>query len=117
MQKLTRDGSPSFLHIPASSPVRNALDLGCGDGHWVAHAADVWGAHGARITGVITPPSIDDEQTTLPWVDTDNVTLLCHNLYVYMQLGRTSDDPLIMRSQSASQSSSRFRTTPLIMCV
>jgi SAM-dependent methyltransferase len=83
MQALTRDDSPSFLHIPTSSPVRSALDIGCGDGHWVAHAADVWGAHGAQIIGVSIPPS-DEEQTMLFWVDRENVKLLRHNLYVYM---------------------------------
>ena len=84
MQKVTRDGSPSFLHIPTSSPVHNALDLGCGDGHWVAHAAHVWGAHGAEIIGVRIPPSTDEEQRTFPEVDRENVKLLCHNLYVYI---------------------------------
>ena len=117
MQKLTRDGSPSFLRIPTSSPVRNALDLGCGYGHWVAHAAQVWGAHGANITGVSIPSPIDEEQTTLPGMEWENVKLLCHNLYVYIATRPHSGRSANHTSQIASQSSSRFRATPLIMYV
>jgi hypothetical protein len=117
MQKLTTDGSPSLLHIPTSSPVRNALDLGCGYGHWVAHAAQVWGVHGAKIVGVSIPPSFDEDQARLPGVDSENVKLLCHNLYVYIatrpRYGRSAN----RASQLASESNSRFGTTPLIMCI
>ncbi len=79
-----RDGSPSFLDVPSSSPVHHALDLGCRDGHWVAHAAQVWGAHGTKIIGLSLPPCIGEEQTTLPRVDKEGVKLLRHNLYVYI---------------------------------
>lgn len=86
MQKLMRDGSPSFLDNPTSSPVQHALDLGCKDGHWVAHAAHAWGAHGTKIIGLSMPPCVDEEQATLPRVpvDKENVKLLHHNLYVYI---------------------------------
>lgn len=85
MQKLMRDdGSPSFLHIPASSPIHHALDIGCGDGHWVAHAAQVWGAHGTKIIGLSMPPCVSEEHTTLPKVDKENVKLLRHSMYVYI---------------------------------
>jgi SAM-dependent methyltransferase len=117
MQKLTADGSPSFLHIPTSSPVCNALDLGCGYGHWVAHAAQVWGAHGAKIIGVGIPLSFDEDQATLPGVDSENVKLLCHNLYVYVATGPHSGRSANHASQLVSQNDSPFRTTPLIMCV
>jgi len=83
-RKLTSDASPSLLHSPNPSPVRNALDLGSGDGHWIAHAAQTWGAHGTKITGIRMPLSIDEEQTSLPGRDAENVTVLRHNLYVYM---------------------------------
>jgi hypothetical protein len=81
-RQLTSDASPSLLHSPSPSPVRNALDLGSGDGHWVAHAALAWG--GTKITGIRMPLSIDEEQTSLPGRDAENVTVLRHNLYVYM---------------------------------
>lgn len=116
MQKLTTDGSPSFLHIPTSS-VRNALDLGCGYGHWVAHAAQVWGAHGAKIVGVSIPPSFDEAQVTLPGVGSENVKLLCHNLYVYIATRPHTGRSANHASRLASQCNSPFRTTPLIMCV
>lgn len=85
MRKLMRDGSPSFLDIPTSSPV-HALDLGCRDGHWVTHAAREWGARGTKVIGLSMPPCVDEEKTTLPRmpVDKENVKLLRHNLYVYM---------------------------------
>ena len=86
MQKLMRDGCPSFLDIPTTSPVHHALDLGCRDGHWVAHAAHEWGAHGTKVIGLSMPPCVDEEQTTLPRVpaDKENVKLVHHNLYVYI---------------------------------
>ena len=86
MQKLMRDGSPSFLDIATSSPVRHALDLGCRDGRWVTHAAHEWGAHGTKVIGLIMPPCVDGEQTTPPRVpvDKENVKLLHHDLYVYI---------------------------------
>lgn len=81
MRKLMQDGSPSFLDIPTSSPVHHALDLGCRDGHWITHAAHEWGAHGTKVTGLSMPPSVDEEQTTLPRVpvDKENVKLLRHD--------------------------------------
>jgi hypothetical protein len=81
-----RDGSPSFLDIPTSPPIHHALDLGYRDGHWVAHAADEWGAHGTTVIGLTMPPYVDEEQTTHPRVpvDKENVKLIHHNLYVYM---------------------------------
>jgi hypothetical protein len=86
MRKLMRNGSPSFLDIPTSSPVHHALDLGCKDGQWVTHAAHEWGAHGTKVVGLSMPPCDDEMQTTLPRVpvDKENVKLLRHNLYVYM---------------------------------
>ena len=121
MQKLMRDGSPSFFNIPASSPVHHALDLGCRYSHWFTHAARVWGAHGTKIIGLSMPPCDDEMQTALPKVpvDKESVKLLRHNLYVYIatkpRLGRSADRA--SSSQLASQSSSRFRTTLLIMCI
>lgn len=86
MQRLMRDGSPSFLDISTSSPVRHALDLGCRDGHWAAHAAHLWGAHGATVIGLSMPPCVDGGQPTLPRVpvDRENVKFCHHNLYVYI---------------------------------
>lgn len=80
MRKLTKDRSPSFL--PITLPVQNALDLGYGNGHWVAHAAQVWGANGTKITGINIPLSTNKEKALLPGQGTENVKLLCHNLYV-----------------------------------
>jgi hypothetical protein len=87
-RKLMGDATPSFFP-PNSSPVLNALDLGSGDDHWIAHAAQVWGAHGTRITGILMPLSTEEEQTALPGKENENVTLLRHNLYVYMSNSAT----------------------------
>ncbi|KAI0257247.1 S-adenosyl-L-methionine-dependent methyltransferase [Lactifluus subvellereus] len=79
LQKLTRDGSPSFLYFPTSSPVRNALELGCGDGHWVVYAAQAWNAHGTTITGIDVPLSTQEVQTRHPGQIAENAELLSHN--------------------------------------
>ncbi|KAH9968664.1 hypothetical protein BC827DRAFT_271409 [Russula dissimulans] len=76
IRKVMGDDSPTFHRIPPLSPVRSALDLGCGYGHWVSYAAQVWGAHGTKITGVYTP---EEERTTPPLQDTENIKMLCHN--------------------------------------
>ncbi|KIL71577.1 hypothetical protein M378DRAFT_6299 [Amanita muscaria Koide BX008] len=41
IQRLTPDGSPTF-HDYGSKPPQAVLDLGCGQGHWVLTAAEVW---------------------------------------------------------------------------
>ena len=68
--------------MPPSSPIRNALDIVSGASHWIAHAAQAWGAHGTKVTGLYMPLSTEEEQTALPGKDTENVTLRRHNLYV-----------------------------------
>ncbi|KAI0308107.1 hypothetical protein B0F90DRAFT_1813428 [Multifurca ochricompacta] len=79
MQKLTDNNSPSFIRNPISIPVRNALDLGCGDGHWVAHAAQAWGTHGTMITGIDIPLPAKDVRMILPEPGAENTKLLLHN--------------------------------------
>ncbi|KAI9454827.1 hypothetical protein F5148DRAFT_413855 [Russula earlei] len=75
MKRLMEDDFPS---VHTSSPVRSALDLGCGDGHWVSHAAQAWASQETKITGIYLPLSTDEEQTIVPLQDTDNVKLMCH---------------------------------------
>ncbi|KAI9444910.1 hypothetical protein H4582DRAFT_2094720 [Lactarius indigo] len=79
VRKLTEKGSPSFLHLPTSVPVRDALDLGCGDGHWVAHAAQAWGVHGTKIVGVDLSLSTRDVTAALSGPSAENTKLLHHN--------------------------------------
>ena len=64
------------------------------------------------------PLSTEEEQTTLPGKDTENVTLLRHDLYVRMNnpqqhFGQSADHA----PQLVYQSGSHFQTTPLIMYV
>ena len=40
LQRLTH-GMPSFHDFGRKTPA-TALDLGCGEGHWALHAANVW---------------------------------------------------------------------------
>ncbi|KAI9460475.1 hypothetical protein BJY52DRAFT_1361857 [Lactarius psammicola] len=79
IRKLTEKGSPSFLHIPTSVPVHGALDLGCGDGHWVAHAAQAWGVHGTKIVGIDLSLSDENITATLSGPGAENTKLLHHN--------------------------------------
>jgi hypothetical protein len=82
MRKLTEKGSPSFLHIPTSISIRDALDIGCGDGHWVAHAAQAWGVHGTRIVGIDFLPISKDIMETLSGPSAENTVVFNHNLCV-----------------------------------
>ncbi|KAF9055958.1 hypothetical protein BJ165DRAFT_1521917 [Panaeolus papilionaceus] len=54
-------GSPSF-HDYGKKPPTTALDLGCGEGHWVLHAATTWKS--SEITG------FDLVNVTLPALET-----------------------------------------------
>ncbi|KAF7966001.1 hypothetical protein HWV62_40505 [Athelia sp. TMB] len=50
LQRLNTNGSPTF-HDYGQNPPKNILDLGCGQGLWVAEAAAAWREHGTRVTG------------------------------------------------------------------
>lgn len=66
-QRLT-NGSPSF-HDYGKMPPAVVLDLGCGQGHWILHAANMW-----RNTEFV---GLDIVDTTLPAFDTiENVRLV-----------------------------------------
>lgn len=41
LRRLMLNGSPTF-HDYGLKPPQSVLDLGCGVGHWVVYAADVW---------------------------------------------------------------------------
>lgn len=82
MRKLTGKDSPSFLHVPTSISVSDALDIGCGDGHWVAHAAKAWGVHGTKIVGIDFLPMAKDMIATLSGPSAENTEVFNHNLCV-----------------------------------
>jgi SAM-dependent methyltransferase len=83
MRRLTEKGSPSFLHIPTSISVDDALDLGCGDGHWVAHAAQAWRVHGTKVVGIDLSLSTEDTMPIISGPSAENTKLLHHNLCVH----------------------------------
>jgi tRNA G46 methylase TrmB len=118
LQKLTRDGSPSFLHFPASAPVRNALEIGCGEGHWALYAAQAWQAHETTVIGIDVPLFTQEIQTKhTRWI-AHNAELLCHNLCVYMTTRLhdcTSNSLLTTRLVLVSQSGFHIPITRLIM--
>ncbi|KAI0274958.1 hypothetical protein BC834DRAFT_839943 [Gloeopeniophorella convolvens] len=84
LRKLTENGSPSFLDLPDLPFIRNALNLGCRDRHWVLHAAQSWKTRGTKVTGVDlsfssdvdTNPETEPSESGSP---KDNVRLLHHN--------------------------------------
>ncbi len=96
MRRLIGKGSPSFLHIPTSILVRHALDLGCGDGHWVAHAAQTWAVHGTKVVGINLSLSAEDTAATLSGPSAENTELLHHNLCVQKPTFCAFNSPLIV---------------------
>ena len=46
-----RADSPSF-HKWGKKPPADVLDLGCGEGFWVLHAAKLWKPFGTKVTGL-----------------------------------------------------------------
>jgi SAM-dependent methyltransferase len=93
-RKLTEKDSPSFLHIPTSITVHDALELGCGDGHWIAHAAQTWGVHGTRIVGIDFLPIAKDMTESLSGLSAESTEVFHHNLCVTLH---ALNSPLIMR--------------------
>ena len=49
--KLTRADSPTF-HNFGKKPPADVLDLGCGEGFWVLHAAKLWKSNNTRVVGL-----------------------------------------------------------------
>ena len=49
--KLTRADSPTF-HNFGKKPPSDVLDLGCGEGFWVLHAAKLWKSSNTRVVGL-----------------------------------------------------------------
>ena len=73
LQRLAQ-GSPSF-HNFGKKPPAMVLDLGCGPGHWVLHAAAIW-----KTSQVI---GLDLVDLTLPGFETtENAHFVLGNLYV-----------------------------------
>ena len=48
--RLTRADSPTFPKF-GKKPPSDVLDLGCGEGFWVLHAAKLWKPYGTKVTG------------------------------------------------------------------
>ncbi|KAH9932002.1 S-adenosyl-L-methionine-dependent methyltransferase [Epithele typhae] len=48
--RLTAVDSPTF-HKYGKKPPMDVLDLGCGEGFWVLHAAKLWKSYGTKVTG------------------------------------------------------------------
>ncbi|KAI0334340.1 hypothetical protein GY45DRAFT_1431564 [Cubamyces sp. BRFM 1775] len=51
LRKLTPVDSPTFHHF-GKKPPAEVLDLGCGEGFWVLHAAKMWKSHHTKVTGL-----------------------------------------------------------------
>ncbi|KAH9897812.1 hypothetical protein C8Q73DRAFT_819387 [Cubamyces lactineus] len=51
LRKLTPVDSPTF-HNFGKRPPAEVLDLGCGEGFWVLHAAKLWKSHHTKVTGL-----------------------------------------------------------------
>ncbi|EIW64149.1 uncharacterized protein TRAVEDRAFT_68021 [Trametes versicolor FP-101664 SS1] len=51
LRRLCPNGSPTF-HDYGKKPPSQVLDIGCGEGFWVLHAAKVWGNHDTKVTGL-----------------------------------------------------------------
>ncbi|KAI8990596.1 hypothetical protein BD414DRAFT_535882 [Trametes punicea] len=51
LRRLTPADSPTFHHF-GKKPPAEVLDLGCGEGFWVLHAAKLWRSHHTKVTGL-----------------------------------------------------------------
>ncbi|KAI0640010.1 hypothetical protein C8Q77DRAFT_1152924 [Trametes polyzona] len=51
LRRLTPPDSPTF-HNFGKKPPAEVLDLGCGEGFWVLHAAKLWKSHHTKVTGL-----------------------------------------------------------------
>ncbi|KAI0778770.1 hypothetical protein BD413DRAFT_117240 [Trametes elegans] len=51
LRRLTPIDSPTF-HPFGKKPPDEVLDLGCGEGFWVLHAAKLWKSHHTKVTGL-----------------------------------------------------------------
>ena len=51
LSKLMRADSPTF-HNFGKKPPADVLDLGCGEGFWVLHAAKLWKSNNTRVVGL-----------------------------------------------------------------
>ncbi|KAI0673733.1 hypothetical protein C8Q78DRAFT_1067995 [Trametes maxima] len=51
LRRLMRTDSPTF-HYFGKRPPTEVLDLGCGEGFWVLHAAKMWKSHHTKVTGL-----------------------------------------------------------------
>ncbi|TFK67723.1 hypothetical protein BDN72DRAFT_898751 [Pluteus cervinus] len=51
LRRLNGTGSPSFHDYGNDPPPADVLDLGCGQGHWVLHAARTWRGYDTRVVG------------------------------------------------------------------
>ncbi|CDO73044.1 hypothetical protein BN946_scf185007.g98 [Trametes cinnabarina] len=51
LEKLAPVDSPTF-HNFGKKPPAEVLDLGCGEGFWVLHAAKMWKSHHTKVTGL-----------------------------------------------------------------
>ncbi|OBZ79066.1 hypothetical protein A0H81_01444 [Grifola frondosa] len=51
LRRLNPNDSPTF-HNYGRKPPSDVLDLGCGEGHWVLHAAKYWKSSHTKVTGL-----------------------------------------------------------------
>ncbi|KAL7285518.1 hypothetical protein ACG7TL_000620 [Trametes sanguinea] len=51
LRRLAPADSPTFHHF-GKKPPAEVLDLGCGEGFWVLHAAKMWKGHHTKVTGL-----------------------------------------------------------------
>ncbi|EAU89999.2 hypothetical protein CC1G_05915 [Coprinopsis cinerea okayama7 len=63
LNRLNGTGSPTFYDY-GNHPPATALDLGCGQGHWVVDAAIAWKGHGTKVTGY---DLVDISKVLMPW--------------------------------------------------
>ncbi|EDR00407.1 uncharacterized protein LACBIDRAFT_334168 [Laccaria bicolor S238N-H82] len=62
LRRLNTTDSPTFYDY-GSSPPRQVLDLGCGQGHWVVEAAIKWSRYGTKVIGY---DKVDISKALLP---------------------------------------------------
>lgn len=87
--RLNRPDSPTFHRF--KKPPADVLDLGCGEGFWVLHAAKLWKSSNTRLTGLDLIDMHNNDvgevhPSTEPVHVSKNVTWVRANLYVCLAM-------------------------------
>ncbi|THH10979.1 hypothetical protein EW145_g953 [Phellinidium pouzarii] len=78
LRRLNANGTPSFHTY--TSPPKNVLDLGCGQGTWAQEAGNAWSEAGTKIVGFDLIDLVSETAKSLPNVTWSNGNFIAYHL-------------------------------------